>query len=129
VYDPRLGALAREAASDAGVALHEGIYAALLGPSYETPAEIAMFRQLGADAVGMSTVPEVIALRHMRIRTAALSCITNLAAGLSKTGLDHADVEATAMRSRDRFVALLSRWVARVGEAALGAPSQVGFSR
>jgi purine-nucleoside phosphorylase len=129
VYDPRLGALAREAASDAGITLHEGIYAALLGPSYETPAEIAMFRQLGADAVGMSTVPEIIALRHMRVRTAAISCITNLAAGLSKTGLDHAEVEATAMRSHDRFVALLSRWVARVGEAALGSPSQTGIPR
>ena len=94
------------------------------------PAEIAMFRTLGADAVGMSTVPEIIALRHMRIRAAAISCITNLAAGLSKTGLDHAEVEATAMRSRDRFVALVSRWVVRVGEAALGGPpSGTGFGR
>jgi purine-nucleoside phosphorylase len=76
----------------------------LLGPSYETPAEIRMLRTLGADAVGMSTVLEVIALRHHGTRVGAMSCITNLAAGISPTPLDHAEVEAIARQTRDRFV-------------------------
>lgn len=125
-YDRRIAALAREAASDAGVPIHEGIYAGLLGPSYETPAEIAMMRTLGADAVGMSTVHEVIALRHMGVRCGAMSCITNLAAGLSPTPLDHAEVEATAQASRERFTALLSGWVKKVGAAITGGGSWRG---
>jgi purine-nucleoside phosphorylase len=120
-YDPALGALARAAAREAGATLHEGVYAALLGPSYETPAEIAMLGRLGADAVGMSTVPEVIALRHMRVPAAAISCITNLAAGLGGTELSHEEVEATAKETRATFVALLSGWVARIG-ASLAEP-------
>ncbi len=119
-YDRELTELARAAARETGVALREGVYAGLLGPTYETPAEIRMLRTLGATAVGMSTVPEVIALRHLGVRAAAVSCITNLAAGLSPTKLDHSEVEATAARSRDRFTALLSAWVLRVG-AAVGA--------
>jgi purine-nucleoside phosphorylase len=119
-YSTRLRDLARQAAAAANVALHEGTYAALLGPSYETPAEIAMLRTLGADAVGMSTVPEVIALRHMGVEVGAMSCVTNLAAGISKTKLDHAEVEATARASRDRFVGVLSGWVQRVGRATGG---------
>ncbi|HEU4407343.1 MAG TPA: purine-nucleoside phosphorylase [Polyangiaceae bacterium] len=111
-YDPRLCELAREAARGAGARLHEGVYAALLGPAYETPAEIRMIRGLGADAVGMSTVPEVLALRHQGVRVGALSCITNVAAGLGPEPLDHAEVEATAKASRDAFVSLLSAWVA-----------------
>ena len=87
------------AAKACGLKLRSGVYLAVTGPSYETPAEIRAFGRLGADAVGMSTVPEVIALRHMGVRTAAVSCITNLAAGLSKTPLDHAEVEATATAS------------------------------
>lgn len=117
-YDVRLRALAKEAASAAGVDLAEGIYAALLGPSYETPAEIDMLRRLGADAVGMSTVPEVIALRHMGVAVGAVSCITNLAAGMTRHKLDHAEVETTARAARARFVALLSGWVDRAGRAA-----------
>jgi len=112
-YDPALREAAREAARAAGIALQAGVYAGLLGPTYETPAEIRMLRTLGADAVGMSTVPEVIALHHMGIRAAAVSCISNLAAGLSKTKLDHSEVEATANRTRDRFTRLLSAWVRR----------------
>jgi purine-nucleoside phosphorylase len=112
-YDKALGEAAREAAEAVSVRLHTGVYAGLLGPTYETPAEIRMLRGLGAHAVGMSTVPEVIALRHMSVPVAAVSCITNLAAGLSPDKLDHAEVEATANRTRERFTALLSGWVAR----------------
>jgi purine-nucleoside phosphorylase len=131
-YDRALAQLAREAAREVGVPLREGVYAGLLGPTYETPAEIRMLRRLGADAVGMSTVPEVIALRHLGVRAAAVSCITNLAAGISPTKLDHAEVEATAAATRGRFTALLSAWVRRIGHIGgaetppnppIGAPS------
>jgi purine-nucleoside phosphorylase len=116
-YEPALRAAAREAAAETETTLHEGVYAGLLGPTYETPAEIRMLATLGASAVGMSTVPEVIALRHMGIPAAAISCITNLAAGISKTKLDHSEVEATARKTRDRFTALLSAWVKRAAAA------------
>ncbi|WP_434042032.1 MULTISPECIES: purine-nucleoside phosphorylase [Sorangium] len=120
-HDPRLLELARAAAREAGVPLREGIYAGLLGPTYETPAEIRMLRALGADAVGMSTVPEIIALRHMGVPAAAVSCVTNLAAGLTQRELDHREVEETARQARTRFTALLSAWVRRVGaEVAAG---------
>lgn len=112
-YDPALRAAAREAAEEVGTTLHEGVYAGLLGPTYETPAEIRMIGTLGASAVGMSTVPEIIALRHMGVPAAAISCITNLAAGISASKLDHSEVEATARATRDRFTALLSAWVRR----------------
>jgi purine-nucleoside phosphorylase len=110
-YDAGLCDAARKAAIEVGVALKEGVYQANLGPSYETPAEVRMARAIGADAVGMSTVPEVIALRHMKVRTAAVSCITNLAAGISLTPLNHKEVEHTARLTRDAFVRLLARWV------------------
>jgi len=116
-YDPTLGRLAQEAAEAEGITLHAGVYAAMLGPSYETPAEIRMLRTLGADAVGMSTVPEIIALRHMRVPAAAISCITNLAAGIGQSELDHTEVEATAQRVRSEFARLLTAWTARVGAA------------
>ncbi len=125
-YDRRLAALARDAASKTGVSLTEGVYAGLLGPSYETPAEIAMLRTLGADAVGMSTVHEVIALRHMGVRCGAISVITNLAAGLSPTPLDHAEVEATARQVQDRLRAVLSAWIVEVGKAISGGGSWRG---
>ncbi len=110
-YDRRLREVARSAARAEGISLLEGVYLANLGPCYETPAEVRMARALGADAVGMSTVPEVIALRHMRVPVAAISCITNLAAGISPTPLDHKEVEQVAARTRKDFVRLLSRWV------------------
>lgn len=116
-YSRAVRELARGAARSAGIDLTDGVYAALLGPTYETPAEIEMYRRFGADAVGMSTVPEVIALRHMGVPVGAVSCITNLAAGLSPTKLDHSEVEETARASRDRFVALLSGWVYGAGRA------------
>jgi purine-nucleoside phosphorylase len=114
-YDPKLAELCEQAARQQQVALERGVYAALLGPSYETPAEIRMLRGLGADAVGMSTVPEVIALRQMDVRVGAVSCITNLAAGRSAQPLSHAEVEATAARVRGSFTSLLKGWIALVG--------------
>jgi len=116
-YDPELGAMLHAAAREAGVALRDGVYAGVLGPQYETPAEIRMLRMLGAHAVGMSTVHEVIALRHMGVRVAALSCITNLAAGLAPRLLDHAEVEATAASRRFALSALLRAWIAPGGGA------------
>jgi purine-nucleoside phosphorylase len=110
-YDVDLAELARRAAGGLGIPLREGVYAALLGPSYETPAEIRMLRTLGADAVGMSTASEVIALRQLGVRIGAMSCITNAAAGISAAVLDHEDVQRVAAESRGRFVALLSQWI------------------
>ncbi len=119
-YDEALCTAARRAASDTSVKLAEGVYAAMLGPSYETPAEIRMLATLGADAVGMSTVPEVIALRHRGVRVGAMSCITNLAAGLSGALLDHKEVEETARRTREAFTKVLGRWV-ELAYAGVGA--------
>jgi purine-nucleoside phosphorylase len=89
------------------VEVHEGVYAALPGPSYETPAEIRYLRGIGADLVGMSTVPEVIAARHMGIRVLGISCVTNMAAGILDQPLSHGEVLKTAGRVKDRFIALL----------------------
>ncbi len=113
-YDADVRAAAQRAASAAGVPLAEGVYAGLLGPTYETPAEIRMLRTLGASAVGMSTVLEVIALRQLRVRVGAVSCITNLAAGISPKHLDHAEVQATANLVREHFVELLLAWFAEL---------------
>jgi purine-nucleoside phosphorylase len=91
-YDPALRDIAEKACWKAGVTVRHGVYVAVAGPSYETPAEIRAFRTLGADAVGMSTVPEVIAARHMGLRVLAISCITNQAAGVTRKKLDHVEV-------------------------------------
>ncbi|HXY39881.1 MAG TPA: purine-nucleoside phosphorylase [Vicinamibacteria bacterium] len=115
-YDRRLGERALEACAAVGVRGHHGVYLAMQGPSYETPAEIRMARVLGADAVGMSTVPEVIAARHAGMRVAALSCVTNLAAGVSPRKLDHAEVLATGARVASALVQVLTRLVAAAAE-------------
>ncbi len=110
-YDPHLRTELAHAAHELGITMREGVYAWLTGPSYETPAEIRMLRTLGVSAVGMSTVPEVIALRHMGVRVAALSCITNMAAGLSDSPLHHEEVEATARSRQADLLKLLGAWV------------------
>ena len=115
-YDRRLRDLAEAACASAGVRSQRGVYLALTGPSYETPAEIRMARTLGADAVGMSTAPETVAARHMGIRVVALSCISNLAAGVSSGPLDHHEVLATTERVRASLLAVLARLVAQAAE-------------
>jgi purine-nucleoside phosphorylase len=106
-YDPSLRARAHEAAARIGLELHEGVYAAFLGPAFETPAEIRFARAIGADLVGMSTVPEVLAARHLGIRCLALSCVTNVAAGLSPEPIDHEEVLEVGERVRGTFTALM----------------------
>ena len=106
-YDKAYRALALEAARKSGKTVYEGVYAALAGPSYETPAEIRYLRAIGADLVGMSTVPEVIAARHMGIKVLAISCVTNMAAGILDKPLDHQEVLETGARVQGDFVALL----------------------
>jgi purine-nucleoside phosphorylase len=110
-YDPGLGALLDQAAAGLGQTLRQGVYACVMGPSYETPAEVRMLRALGADLVGMSTVPEVIAARHMGVPVAAVSVVTNHAAGLSRRPLSHAEVEVVAAAARDRFAALATAFL------------------
>jgi purine-nucleoside phosphorylase len=113
VYSRRLRGLADQAARQRGVALEHGIYVAVCGPSYETPAEIRAFRTLGADAVGMSTVPEALVARHMGIEVLGVSCITNLAAGVSAKPLVHDEVMETAQRVRGAFITLLEGIIER----------------
>jgi len=106
-YAPELRALVKEAAGASGIEVAEGIYAAMPGPTYETPAEVRMLQLLGADAVGMSTVPEVCVARHMGARVIGISCITNQAAGITGQPLSHDEVTATAARVRATFETLL----------------------
>ena len=106
-FDKELRALAHECANEQGFALREGVYAQMTGPTYETPAEIRMLRTLGADAVGMSTVPEVVVARHGGMRVLGVSCITNMAAGILDQPLNHAEVTETANRVKGQFRALL----------------------
>jgi purine-nucleoside phosphorylase len=113
-WSPRLRALARQVAVERGVALDEGVYAGLLGPSYETPAEVRMLERLGADAVGMSTVPEVLAARALGLECAGISTITNLASGIGRDPLSHREVIETATRVRHQLGVLLSGLVARL---------------
>ena len=114
VYARRLQDLVISEANAIGLDMRRGIYAALSGPSYETPAEIHMVRTLGADAVGMSTVPEAIVARHMNLEVIGISCITNLAAGVSNRPVDHSQVIATGERVRAEFTELLRRVVGRL---------------
>jgi purine-nucleoside phosphorylase len=116
-YDARLRDAAEAACHAAGLVARRGVYLALTGPSYETPAEIRMARLLGADAVGMSTAPEVVAARHMGVRVLGLSCLTNMAAGVTAQKLDHREVLEAGERVKDALLAVLRRVVQ---EAAAG---------
>lgn len=111
-YAPELRALVREVAAARGLALEEGVYVAMPGPTYETPAEVRMLQVLGADATGMSTVPEVIVANHMGARVIGISCITNKAAGITGEPLSHEEVTETAARVRAQFEGLIDGVVA-----------------
>lgn len=113
-YDPALRRLLHEVARGLGQSLVEGVYAGLLGPTYETPSEVRMLERMGADATGMSTVPEVIVARAMGMRVDGVSCITNPAAGISPTPLNHAEVLETSARVATQFEALIEGFVARI---------------
>lgn len=114
IYSPRLRQLADAAAAAQGLSIQHGVYIAVLGPSYETPAEIRAFRTLGADAVGMSTAPEAIVARHMQIEVLGISCITNAAAGVFPEPLHHSEVMETAQQVKGQFIALLEGIIGRL---------------
>jgi purine-nucleoside phosphorylase len=114
VYSKLLRAITDETAKAIGVPVQHGVYIGVLGPSYETPAEIRAFRTLGANAVGMSTVPEAIALRHMGVEVLGISCITNAAAGVFPEPLHHSEVMETAQQVKGQFIALLEGIIARL---------------
>ena len=119
VYDPGLRELAKQAGNDAGIPLHHGVYAAVTGPTYETPAEVRALRILGADAVGMSTVPEAILANGVGLRVCGLSCITNRAADLQSAGLSHAEVTETMQSVMPRLRRVVARfWAALARQGA-----------
>jgi len=113
-WSPRLVALLRACAGKVAVPVRSGVYAGLLGPNYETPAEVAMLAALGADAIGMSTVPEAIVARALKMEVAGVSLITNMAAGISTAPLDHAEVVEVGTRAAARFAALVTEFVSRL---------------
>jgi purine-nucleoside phosphorylase len=117
-YDAAFRRIAEEVALDLRIPVEQGVYAALAGPSYETPAEIRMLARLGADAVGMSTVPETIVARARGVRVLGISCITNLAAGLSGAPLSHQEVVEVGARVRDRLARLVAGVLPRLVEAS-----------
>jgi purine-nucleoside phosphorylase len=114
VYSPELQEIVVDEAKAIGVEVRRGIYGALSGPSYETPSEIHLLRNLGADAVGMSTVPEAIVARHMGLEVLGISCITNMAAGISDEPINHEEVMATGDRVRETFAELLQRVISAI---------------
>ncbi|MEO8910400.1 MAG: purine-nucleoside phosphorylase [Gemmatimonadaceae bacterium] len=118
-YDPGLRRVMRTTAERLNIPLREGVYAGLLGPSYETPSEVRMLRQLGADAVGMSTVPEVIMARALGIRVVGVSCITNAAAGVTGAALSHAEVLETTQRVSGAFERLVTEFLSRGADLQL----------
>ena len=115
-YDAGLRAALHRVAQKTGITLREGIYAGLTGPCFETPAEVRMLKLLGAHVVGMSTVQEVIALRHMRVRVGALSCVTNVAGGTEGNPPNHKEVEETARAKRADLATLLEGWIEEAGK-------------
>ena len=115
VYDEKLCEVIRESAADLGIRLMEGVYAQLTGPSFETPAEIRMLKTLGVDAVGMSTVVEAIAANHCGMKICGISCVCNLAAGLSPNPLTHEEVQAAANEAAPLFKKLVTESICRFG--------------
>ena len=115
-YDRRFREMAVGEGNRMGIGMYEGVYAALPGPNYETPAEIRYLRAIGADLVGMSTVPEVIAARHSGIRVLGISCVTNAAAGILDQPLDHKEVLETAERVKSQFIGLLKALIPRIAK-------------
>lgn len=116
VYDKELREIIRQAARNTGISLQQGVYVQLTGPAYETPAEIRMCRIWGADAVGMSTACEAVAARHMGLKVCGISCITNLASGMSDKPLDHKEVQETADRVAEEFKKLVTETIRLIGE-------------
>jgi purine-nucleoside phosphorylase len=119
-YSKSYRSIATEESRRLGIEVFEGVYAALTGPSYETPAEIRYLRTIGADLVGMSTAPEVIVARHMGIRVLGISCVTNMAAGILDQPINHAEVMETGERVKGQFVALLRAVLPRIAADAGG---------
>ena len=115
VYDTELGEQMEAVAKKQRIALEEGVYLQTTGPNYETPAEIRMYRTLGADLVGMSTACEAMAARHAGMRVVGVSCVTNMAAGMSKTELNHKEVQETADRVAQDFQTLIYKFIAEIG--------------
>jgi purine-nucleoside phosphorylase len=113
-YSAACRAVAHQAAAQLGIPVSEGVYAALSGPSYETPAEIRYLRTIGADLVGMSTVPEVIVANHLGMRVLAISCVTNMAAGILPQKINHEEVLETGRKVRDTLVRLLKAVAVRL---------------
>ena len=116
-YDPDFRRFVSEAGRKLKLDLHQGVYLALSGPNYETPSEIHAFRTLGADLVGMSTVPEVLAARHSGIRVLGISCVTNMAAGITGKTLTAEEVFATGARVKHQFIALLKSVIPRIADS------------
>lgn len=116
VYDKELREIIRQAARNTGISLQQGVYVQLTGPAYETPAEIRMCRIWGADAVGMSTACEAVAARHMGLKVCGISCITNMASGMSGKPLDHKEVQETADRVAEEFKKLVTETIRLIGE-------------
>jgi purine-nucleoside phosphorylase len=122
-YAPEFRKFALEQAGKLGIVMREGVYAALAGPSYETPAEIRALAAIGADLVGMSTAPEAIVARHMGIRVLGISCVTNMAAGILDRPLNHQEVLETGERVKGDFIALLRAVIPQIDAAIRGEKS------
>ncbi len=118
-YNPKLQQIAIKAAKSAKIKIQKGIYAAMIGPSYETPAEIKMLKKIGADAVGMSTVPEVIVANQLGIKVLGISLITNLAAGILKKKIDHKEVIKVSEKTKDKFIKLIHNIIRQIANASI----------
>lgn len=115
IYDPKLCQVLRETSHDLGISLKEGTYLQLTGPNFESPHEVRMCRILGADAVGMSTACEAVAANHMKMRICGISCISNMACGMTEQPLSHTEVKETADQVAPRFKELITEAIVRMG--------------